>query len=245
MGDDLGTLPALAGALAISGLAGVVRGITGFGSALVIAPLLARLVGPVEAVAMTLMMGAAASTLLLPRYASGLQARLVSPVAVAGLVLLVPGVLLLRFVDPELMRRSLALVMTVTAAALWLAPGYEGPSGLAPSITAGAIGGLIMGATSMGGPPVVLYLVSRPGTAEQKKANVVVAVGALEAGAVAMLAVLDAITAQTLVRFAMLLPVFLAGTCLGERAFRGRAGPNYQNLTLALLLATGIGLLIF
>lgn len=244
MTADLGTLPTMAAALAISGVAGIVRGVTGFGSALVIAPLLARLVAPVEAVAITLMMGAAASLLLLPRYAKGLQTRLVSPVGVAGLAFLVPGVFFLRFVDPDVMRRGLAVMMILTAAALWAFPRYVGPSGPASSLAAGAIGGLIMGATSMGGPPVVLYLISRPGTAEQKKANVVAVVGALEAGAIALLAVLGAITTQTLFRFALLLPLFIVGTWLGERVFRYRAGPNYLKLTLALLIAIGVSILI-
>ena len=68
-----------------------------------------------------------------------------------------------------------------------------------------------MGATSMGGPPLVLFLLGRNSDARQLKANVVVTVGLIELGALVGLAVVGHVELATLVRFAALLPAFWLG----------------------------------
>jgi len=233
-----------AAALAAAAFAGLLRGTTGFGSALVLAPVLANLFSATEAVALSLMLGAFGSLQLLPRYLRYVEVPSVRLIGAAGLLHLLPGVSLLHIVDPDWMRRGLAITTLATAALLLALPTYEGPRGRGSCVVAGALGGLIMGSTSMGGPPIVLYLVSRPGSADQKKANVILVVGVLELGAIALLAVSDGLSAVTLLRFVTMLPVFVAGTFLGERLFRERLTVRYRQVMLFTLIVVGAAALL-
>lgn len=234
----------LTAALIAAAFAGFLRGTTGFGSALVLAPVLAILFDATEAVALSLMLGAFGSLQLLPRYRRHLEVSSVRLLSAAGLLHLLPGVLLLHVIDPEWMRRGLAMTTLATAALLLILPAYEGPRGRGPCAVAGALGGLIMGSTSMGGPPIVLYLMSRPGSAEQQKANVIFVVGALELGAIALLALSGGLNTATLMRFVTMLPVFIAGTFLGERFFRERLTSRYRQVMLFTLIIVGVAALL-
>lgn len=231
-------------ALAAAAFAGLLRGTTGFGSALVLAPVLANLFSATEAVALSLMLGAFGSLQLLPRYLRHVEVPSVRLIGAAGLLHLLPGVSLLHIVDPEWMRRGLAITTLATATLLLVLPAYQGLRGRGPCVVAGALGGLIMGSTSMGGPPIVLYLVSRPGSSDQKKANVILVVGALELGAIALLVVSGGLNLATCVRFVTLLPVFVAGTFLGERIFRERLTVRYRQVMLFALIAVGTAALL-
>ena len=63
----------------------VLRGVTGFESSLVLAPVLSIILGPVEAVAITLLIGISASIFLIPRYLADYDRDTVLPLSLAGI----------------------------------------------------------------------------------------------------------------------------------------------------------------
>lgn len=231
--------------IAIALAAGVLRGATGFGSALVMAPLLSVLVGPQIAVPVTILLGLAGSVLLFSQYRRSVEFGLVSAMGLTGLLFIVPGVWLLHFVDSEMMRRLIAIVVFAIAASMLLVRNISFQSQSksverSSILFASALGGLVMGATGMGGPPVVTYLAGRGGDAERKKANIVVAVGALEAGAICILAIAGYFGQQTLLLAALLFLPFCAGLWLGERWFRWKLLNAYERLVFVTLMITGL-----
>lgn len=219
--------------------AGLLRGATGFGSALVIAPVLSHLLGPQQAVVISLMIGASATLFMAPRHRTSVNWPVVTSAGLAGLVLLIPGVMLLRLADPEIMKRVIGLVTLAAALLMLLFHARSLPSGPVPQMLAGALGGLLMGATSMGGPPVVLYLVSRHDSSEEKKANVIYVVGLLEVGALVLFAISGGIEMASLRLFALFLPAFAVGMYLGRMAF-GFIGERYRSVVLVVLLLIGL-----
>jgi len=155
---------------------GLLRGVTGFESSLVLAPVLSIILGPVEAVAITLLIGISASIFLIPRYLADYDRDTVLPLSLAGIVFLIPGVLSLGLLPAETMRHVIAGIMIAIALLMQLPHITLRKSRWQPAV-AGALGGLIMGATSMGGPPLVLYLADQRLEPRQFKANIVVTVG--------------------------------------------------------------------
>jgi uncharacterized membrane protein YfcA len=129
------------------------------------------------------------------------------PLAAAGLIFIVPGVHCLRFAEPETMRRTIAYVMLAITLLMILYPRTYFSASRWHSIIAGAIAGLIMGATSMGGPPIVLYFSGQDAETSQLKANIVVAVGILELGALLALTALRGLDLTVVLRFSVLLPI--------------------------------------
>lgn len=238
------TWTTLAIALTIALSAGLLRGATGFGSALILAPVLARLYSPAEAVAISLMLGAAGSLQMLPRHLGHIDVPSVRFIGCAGLLHLIPGVLLLHWVSADVMRQMIAASSLIVAATLLAMPRYSGPAGPGASIVAGALGGLIMGSTSMGGPPVVLYLVSREGSARQVIGNIVAVVGSLEVGAIVLLTLTGLMDSTALTRFALLWPAFAAGTWIGQRSLHERMGTRYRPVILIILMLVGAASLI-
>ena len=238
-----GWIPLLV-ALATSSLAGLLRGVTGFGSSLVLAPVLSIILGPIEAIAITLLIGISASLFLIPRYMADFDRDVVLPLSLVGTVFLVPGVLSLSVLSAETMRHVIACVMIVITL-LMQSPRVAFRKSQWQSAVAGALSGLIMGATSMGGPPLVLYLAGQRFDPRQLKANIVVAVGALELAALVVVAFMKRVDTTTIIQFLTLLPGFLLSAHLAERASGRLAGQRYQNIIFALLLATGIAALAF
>lgn len=230
----------LLAAIGTAAIAGLLRGITGFGSSLVLSPVLSIILPPADAVAITLLIGVSASLILVPRYFSQIDRSSVGALSVAGLIFVVPGIILLKVVNAETMRVLIAYTMILISVLMIAKPRVELRASRWHSVLAGALGGMIMGATSMGGPPIVLYLVGREKDQRTLKANIVAVIGTLELGAIGVMAAAGEISLATLSRFAVLLPVFglfmygaeiLAGPAIGEK---------YHTLVLGLLLITGV-----
>jgi uncharacterized membrane protein YfcA len=230
----------LASALLTAATAGALRGITGFGSSLVLAPVLSIILPPTDAVAITLLIGFCASFVLVPRYLNQIDWPSVSPLCVAGLAFVVPGIVVLKFVDAETMRYSISWTMIVISLFLIVKPRVKFRPSRWISALAGALGGIIMGATSMGGPPVVLYLVGQDSDHRTLKANIVAAVGILELGAIGAMAVAGQIDTTALLRFAILLPAFALFMYVAEIRVGPSLGKQYQTLVLLLLLIIGV-----
>ncbi|MBM3606914.1 MAG: sulfite exporter TauE/SafE family protein [Alphaproteobacteria bacterium] len=156
---------------------GIVRGFTGFGSGLVMAPLLAILWGPVEAIAIMTLLGIAASVQILPRAIPMANWKEVAPMMIASMIGAPLGTAMLVSLDPATVKRIIAgfvLLATLITMAGWQ---YRGPRGTFPASISGALTGVINGVAGVGGPATVLYLMSLPDRAEIHRANIVCAMG--------------------------------------------------------------------
>ena len=94
--------------------------------------------------------------------------------------------------------------------------------------------------TSVGAPPVILYLLSGPDPIAVTRANLTVFVTAISVIGLAMLAVAGAITGA-LAATAMLLTIpFLLSTWLGGKLFGRLSDTGVRQLALGLMLCIGI-----
>ncbi|MCG6115708.1 MAG: sulfite exporter TauE/SafE family protein [Mesorhizobium sp.] len=223
--------------------AGLIRGVTGFGSSLVLAPVLAQLFGPVEAVGISLVMGVIASLQMARISGSEIDRQQVSIVAGAGLVALIPGMFLLYHLHPEFMRRSIGFATIAAATMIAVAPQFKIPTGILPPVVAGSFGGLIMGATSMGGPPIVLYFISRNDTSIQKKANIVFSVGMLEIAALLVFIFYGFININTITIISIIAPFFMISTFIGFRLFN-LSGVIFNYFVIAVAILSGMSAIL-
>ena len=230
-------------ALAVATIAGMLRGSTGFGSSLILAPLLSHVFGPVEAVALSLLMGISAAAFMIPSHIDDVDLPVVGTVALAGLICAVPGVFLLRLLDAGSMRMMIAGTTVAAAALLLVAPRLHMPSGLWPSLFAGALGGFAMGATSVGGPPLGLYLVGSNDPTIRKLANIILVVGLVETAALLLLLATGSLTVEILLICLLLLPLFFAGIVAGRRLFVA-ASDRYRPFVLVTMMLIGAALLL-
>ncbi len=144
----------------IAAFAAFVQAAVGFGYALVFAPVAAFLIAPSLAIAVSIASSAVINTLLFAEYRPRTNLRSVAPLVIASVVAMPLGLWALIVADEDLLRLFIASGVFMTAAVNLRHPTREGPprpDRIVAQLAVGAIAGVIRGAVSMGGPPVVLY----------------------------------------------------------------------------------------
>ncbi len=229
---------------AIAVAAGVVRGITGFGGALVMTPPLALLFGPEIAVPIALLLESVVAAPMLVQTRREMRLRVIGPILATACATVPLGAYALATVDPQLLRRAIAAIVIAFSLLLLRGWRYHGRQRISTSIGLGALGGAMAGATSMGGPPVILYLLSGPDTVATTRANLTLFVAVTSLAAIVALwanGVLGAPAAWTGLAFA---PGYYGGLVAGSRAFARFNDARFRRFTLLLLVAVSTGVLV-
>ena len=168
-GGVVGALEIAAGVAVLAGAA--LQSATGFGFALVSAPLLFAATTPAQAVGLLMLLGLVVNLMTL-----GTEGRRPQPLVRESLVMLawaIPGtavgLVALRALDSTALQIGVTLGVFATLAVRWLAQrrpdAGEGdpPAWAAPA--AGLASGALTTSTTTAGPPVVLYMLARGATA--------------------------------------------------------------------------------
>lgn len=224
-------------AMAVAGLAGVIRGITGFGGAMVMTPPLALLLGPQFAVPIVLLLEAFAGAPMMRDAARTATWRTLAPIALAACATVPLGGYVLVHADQDVLRRAIAAVVFVFALLLLKGARYTGAHGMPSSLALGALSGTLLGATGIGGPPVILYLLSGPDPVHVTRANLTLFVALIAVAGLAMLASRGILNGAALASTLLLAPLYFLGVLAGARLFTRFSDRRFRQFTLALLLA--------
>lgn len=236
--------PELLGAAAIAAVAGVVRGITGFGGAMVMAPPLALLLGPQLAVPAVMLLESIAATPMLVQTRRQVHWGVISPILVAACLAAPFGSYVLVVAEPELLRRAIATFVIVFSLVLMRGWRYTGRQRTGTSLAIGAVSGAMLGATSIGGPPVVIYLLSGPDPIESTRANLALFVTGTALASLAALWAGGALHGTAIAAGLLLAPGYLAGLAGGVRAFSRLDDARFRRFTLILLIVISGGILL-
>jgi uncharacterized membrane protein YfcA len=99
---------------------------------------------------------------------------------------------------------------------------------------------VLLGATSVGAPPVILYLLSGPDPHVVTRANLTVFVTAISVVGLVMLFAAGALTPSLALLAALLTIPYLLATWLGGKAFGRLSELGARRVALGLMLAMGI-----
>jgi uncharacterized membrane protein YfcA len=234
----------LAWALGIAVIGGVVRGTTGFGGAMVMTPALSLTLGPLHAVISVLMLEAFAAAPMLPAAARIATWRALMPISLAACVTIPVGGYLLVSAEPGLLRRCIAATVIVFALILMTGFRYAGRQRLGTSVAVGAVSGVLVGATSVGGPPVILYLLSGPEPAKVTRANLTLYIAFVSVAALAMMWARGIVDADSLLTALALAPPFYAGVWLGGHLFGRISEAVFRRWTLIFLVVISSVILV-
>jgi uncharacterized protein len=231
-------------AVAIALVAGVVRGITGFGGAMVMSPPLALLLGPRLAVPVVLLLESVVAAPMLLQTRQHVNWRMIGAILAAACACVPLGVLVLAVTDPRVIRYAIAVTVIVFALLLLYGWRYSGRQRLGTSLGLGAVSGSMLGATSIGGPPVILYLLSGPDPIETTRANLTLYVTVTSLVGIVMLwyhGIFDARAGWTSL---WLGPAYYLGLVGGVRLFPRFSDTRFRQLTLILLIVVSTGILL-
>jgi uncharacterized membrane protein YfcA len=108
----------------------------------------------------------------------------------------------------------------------------------------GAVSGTLLGATGIGGPPVILYLLSGPDSVQVTRANLTLYVALISVAGLAMLATRGILGTTALMSTLLLAPLYLIGVLAGTRLFARFSDRRFRQFTLVLLLAVSTFILL-
>ncbi|MCZ8326338.1 MAG: sulfite exporter TauE/SafE family protein [Sphingomonadaceae bacterium] len=209
----------LAVALVAALAAAFVRGLAGFGMAILLVPVLGLAIPPTEAVVTANWLGIFIGLVGL-RAMLGASER--SAFVIGGLAMVATplGVWLLSVTDPALARLLIALVALVAFALVLLPKRPDGhrPSGIETGGT-GIACGVLTGFAGMPGVPVVPFYLRRQLAPQLARASMMTIFLATSVAGVSSAMALQVATWRELLLASLLFPAVLAGNWLGNKAF--------------------------
>ncbi len=248
-------MSALDAALATPGLgwlilaacaAGIVRGFTGFGTALMFMPVAGALVSPFWALVMLVVMDSIGPLPTVPRAFRDGAPREVARL-MGGVILGLPmGLWLLDRVPVTAFQWAVSGVALMLVAVLMSGWRYRGPRGTVVSGVTGWVSGFLGGSTGLGGPPVVLYYMASGLPARVLRGNFQLFFVGTNAAFLAVLAAMGHLAVAALVLGLMMVPPFLLANLVGAAMFRPERERLYRLAAYGLItLAALAGLPIW
>ena len=144
-------------AVVIAALAGLVRGFSGFGSALIYMPLISAVYGPRLAAPTLLLIDTICSLPFTVHAAPQCNPREVAWVSLAGFAFLPIGAMALIYIDAIVLRWFIVALVLLALVALTTGWRYHGKPTVPASLATGALAGFGGGAVQIGAPPLLVF----------------------------------------------------------------------------------------
>ncbi|MCZ0810653.1 sulfite exporter TauE/SafE family protein [Roseovarius sp. EGI FJ00037] len=225
------------------GAAGIVRGFTGFGTALIFVPIAGIFLPPAVIVAVMMLTGLASSGALIPRAWGQADRREVGLLAFAALLTVPLGLWLMARMDAHIVRWIVAVVAGLTLLALvtgWRFSGQVSRRGL---VGIGGVAGVLGGLTGLTGPAVILFYLAGQAAVQSVRANTILFLGALDVVIVANLLLRGAVAWSTVILALALAAPYFITTLIGQALFDPRHERTYRWVAysvIALAVISGL-----
>jgi uncharacterized membrane protein YfcA len=224
--------------------ASIVRGLTGFGLAIILVPLLGLIVPPAQAVVISILLQLLAGPIGLKRILADSERSTATTISIAAMLATPFGVALLSVTPPDVARLAIA-GLALAAFGMLFIPASEGAiPGRKETVATGIAAGLLTGFASMPGPPVVPFYMRRKLPPNVARGSMLLVFFACAiAGSIAAFA-LGVATLHLLWLSILFYPALYLGTRLGELAFgkvSERAWRTFVGITLG---AAGIAAVV-
>jgi uncharacterized membrane protein YfcA len=208
------------------GAAGLVRGFSGFGTALIFVPVANIFLEPKTVIVVIALTGIASNAVILPRaWRQGSRSEV--GLLVAAALLTVPlGLWILDLLDQDTIRWIIAGVAGGMLAALIAGWRYSGTVRAPALLCIGAAAGVVGGLTGLTGPVVILFYLAGQAVAQSVRANTILFLAALDVVLIANLAWQGAIQLEHIMLALVLAVPYASMTLVGQWFF----DPAYEKL---------------
>lgn len=240
------TGPELAILVAAVLVAGLVRGFSGFGTAMIFLPVAGRIIDPFSAILILVVMDLLGPLPLVPRaWREGTMGEVAW--LFGAMTLSLPlGLYALSLVEPEVFRWAVSLVVFTLLACLLLGFRHRLPFTPPTLIGTGAVSGVIGGISGLPGPPVVLLYLASSRATEVIRANTLVFLVAVDVTYIVMFAAMGRLELGLVGIGLLLFPPYALAGLVGQRLFDPERAQLYRNVAYAIVgIATLQGLPIW
>ncbi len=232
--------PEIIFAFVVAASAGLMRGFAGVGSGMLMAPFFVHTFGPVQTIGMIILIEIVATALLLPSVHKEIQWRTIGLMGLAAAAAMPVGSWLLVTLETPSLQFGVSLLVAASALLLMTGWRYEGAKRPLATFGVGAVSGLLMALTSLGNPPVMLYLLSSRDSAATNRANFTGYFAITLATLILLMSFKGLLTWEAARLAGMMIPVFLMTTWIGSKLFRQSSEQMYRRVALGILFLAGL-----
>ncbi len=221
-------------------LAGLARGFSGFGAAMVFVPIASAVLGPVVATPVLLLADAATSSPLILRAFRDCHWPDVRRIGVGAAVGFPIGAHILTATDPITVRWAVTILIFLSLAVLVSGWRYTGPKSRPVAAGVGCISGLMSGLAQIGGPPVVVYWLSHEMDTARVRANLIAYFFFLMSFGLLIFALKGLLPAKVFWLAAATAPGYAFGVAIGTRMFPLASAATFRRIAIALVALAAI-----
>ena len=223
---------------------GFLRGFIGFGSGLLMIPILSYFYSPVFAMVFNIVIEIPATIYLTFVGIKKSNLKEITPMMFTMMLTIPFGTIFLVSVDEQIIRTLMSLLFIFFV--ILIATGWRIKSTITKYVLVlgGAISGLMQGATGMGGPPYVTVLLSKNDSDDVARANILVITSGLVISAIISLYYFGLFTKDILLTGAISAPIYVFATYIGTKFFNYSGNKYFRNSSLIALGVVGLATLI-
>lgn len=217
-----------------------IRGLAGFGLALILAPVLLLILNPAAVVVINLSLGFLSNMVVVIHFFGRIEFRRVLPMALSCLLGIPLGVWILSVVAPSILKIFIGAI--IICFAVLVASGFR-KTFAGERLSAGIAGffsGILSSSTSLGGPPVVLFMHSQEWPKEIIHPSLAGYFTVLGGFSLIALSLSGQVTLAMIITAASLAPALLVGTALGIFAFHRVNARFFRALSVAIVICAGL-----
>ncbi len=219
---------------------GVVRGLVGFGAAMIMVPILSAVMNPMIAVPLLTIVDGLVTMPLFVAATRECRWREIVPLTIAAVVALPVGIAVLVHVPAETLRLGISITILMLVAVIASGWRYHGRPSLPLTLVVGAASGGLGGATGMIGPPVILFWLGGQNNAALVRANINAFFGLMILVTIVAYWISGLFTREIIAVSVLLAPIYGIAVWLGARGFRHTSDLVYRRFAFALITLIAI-----
>lgn len=216
-------------------VAGIARGFSGFGAALIFIPMASAVIGPKMASPILLAIDLVCAAGLLPDAARRADKKDVGAMSVGAAFAVPAGVALLVYADPVLVRWVISITALMFLMLLMSGWRYTGKPSAPLAAGVGVIAGVYSGAAQLGGPPVVAYWLGGVNPIATVRANIVLYFAISSIFSAISYFYAGLLTPAVFVLCILCGPLYGAGLFCGARLFGLASERTFRRICFALI----------
>ena len=223
---------------------GFLRGFIGFGSGLLMIPILSFFYSPIFAMVFNIVIEIPATIYLTFVGIKKSNLKEITPMMFTMMLTIPFGTIFLVSVDEQIIKTLMSLLLIFFV--ILIATGWRIKSTITKYVLVlgGAISGLMQGATGMGGPPYVTVLLSKNDSDDVARANILVITSGLVISAIISLYYFGLFTKDILLTGAISAPIYVFAIYIGTKFFNYSGNKYFRNSSLIALGVVGLATLI-
>lgn len=224
-------------------VAGLVRGFTGFGTALIFVPVAGRFLPAADVILVMALTGMASTVALVPRAWASADRGEVGALALAAALSVPVGLWILTTLDPLAIRWVVSAAVAATLLAVVTGWRWHGRLGWPGRAAIGGGAGVLGGMTGLTGPVVIIFYLANARSAQAVRANTILFLAALDVVLIANL-MASGYAHITTIWIAMIMAApYLVATMIGQALFDPAHEKLYRLMAysiVALALISGL-----